>query len=97
MAVSRSLKKVGSRSAEKHYPTMNLADIAALPVSKIAMKNSVLLLWVIAPKLDVPFHAIKAWGFKFKTVGFYWVKQNKKSAGFSPASIRISNKSSLVS
>src|SRR5215211_5514479 len=75
-------KKVGSRSAERYYPTMSLADIAALPISKIAAKNSVLLMWAIDPMLDVAFDVIKAWGFKFKTVGFYWVKKNMKSAGF---------------
>jgi N6-adenosine-specific RNA methylase IME4 len=75
-------KKVGNRSAERYYPTMKLADIAALPVSKIAVKNSVLLMWAIDPMLDVAFQVIKAWGFRFKTVGFYWVKQNRKSAGF---------------
>jgi len=71
-----------SRSAKKHYPVMSLHDIAALPVSKIAAKNSVLLLWAIDPMLDVALDVIKAWGFKFKTVGFYWVKENIKSAGF---------------
>ncbi len=76
------LKKVGNRSAERYYPTMRLADIAALPISKIAAKNSVLLMWAIDPMLDVAFGVIKAWGFKFKTVGFYWVKENRKSPGF---------------
>jgi len=75
-------EKGEARSAKKHYPIMSLHDIAALPVSKIAAKNSVLLLWAIDPMLDVAFHVIKAWGFRFKTVGFYWVKQNMKSAGF---------------
>lgn len=71
-----------SRSAKKHYPVMSLDEIAALPVSKIAAKNSVLLMWTIDPMLYVAFNVIKAWGFKFKTVGFYWAKQNIKSAGF---------------
>src|SRR5687768_8358539 len=75
-------KRVGSRSAERHYPVMSLVDIAALPVSKIAAKNSVLLMWAIDPMLDIVFDVIKAWGFRFKTVGFYWVKENIKSAGF---------------
>jgi N6-adenosine-specific RNA methylase IME4 len=75
-------KKGGSRSAERYYPTMKLAAIAALPISKLAAKNSVLLMWAIDPMLDVAFHVIKAWGFRFKTVGFYWVKQNVKSPGF---------------
>ena len=75
-------KKVGSRSAERHYPTMNLADIAALPVSKIAAKNSVLFMWANDPMLNVAFDVIRAWDFRFKTVGFYWIKKNIKSAGF---------------
>ena len=78
---ARSEKGEG-RSAKKHYPVMSLHDIAALPISKIAAKNSVLLIWAIDPMLDVAFDVIKAWDFRFKTVGFYWVKENVKSAGF---------------
>jgi len=77
----RSEKGEG-RSAKNHYPVMSLDNIAALPISKIAAKNSVLLLWAIDPMLDVAFDVIKAWDFKFKTVGFYWVKENIKSTGF---------------
>ncbi len=77
----RSEKGEG-RSAKNHYPVMSLDDINALPISKIAAKNSVLLIWAIDPMLDVAFEVIKAWDFKFKTVGFYWVKENIKSPGF---------------
>jgi len=75
-------EKGESRSAKRHYPVMSLDGIAALPISMIAAKNSVLLMWTIDPMLDVAFDVIKAWGFTFKTVGFYWVKENIKSAGF---------------
>lgn len=61
---------------------MSLTDIAAMPVSKIAAKNSVLLMWAIDPMLNVALEVIKAWGFIFKTLGFYWVKENVKSGGF---------------
>jgi N6-adenosine-specific RNA methylase IME4 len=64
-------EKGESRSAKNHYPVMSLDDITALPVSKIAAKNSVLLLWAIDPMLDAAFGIIKAWDFTFKTVGFY--------------------------
>ena len=77
----RSEKGEG-RSAKNHYPVMSLDNIASLPISKIAAKNSVLLMWAIDPMLDVAFDVIKAWDFTFKTVGFYWVKENIKSAGF---------------
>ena len=78
---ARSEKGEG-RSAKNHYPVMSLKDIAALPISKIAAKSSVLLLWAIDPMLEVAFDVIKTWGFRFKTVGFYWVKENIKSPGF---------------
>jgi N6-adenosine-specific RNA methylase IME4 len=75
-------EKGGGRSAKNHYPVMSLHEITKLPISRIAAKNSVLLMWAIDPMLDVAFDVIKAWDFKFKTVGFYWVKKNVKSPGF---------------
>ena len=38
----------------------------------------VLFLWVTDPILDKAIELIEDWGFKYKTVGFYWVKTNKK-------------------
>lgn len=67
------------RSAESHYKTMEAQDIRDLPVDKIADKNSVLLMWVIYPCLEEGLELIKAWGFKYKTCAFSWVKLNKKS------------------
>ena len=67
------------RSAERHYHTMRKEDIQRLPIPSISAKNSVLLLWVTAPCLLEGIELIKAWGFKYKTVAFTWVKQNKRS------------------
>ena len=39
-------------------------------------------LWVTAPCLEQGLELIRAWGFNYKTVGFTWVKQNKKSDSF---------------
>lgn len=41
-----------------------------------------LLLWVTAPCFEEGLELIKAWGFTYKTVGFTWVKLNKKSNKF---------------
>lgn len=71
--------KGDGRSAGKHYPTMELADIKALPVADIADKDCALFLWTVFPRLEDIFAVIKAWGFTYKTVAFAWVKQNKKS------------------
>lgn len=75
-------EKGEGRSAKKHYSIMTLADIAALPVSSIAEKDSVCLMWVIDPMIEQGYQVMRAWGFTPKTVGFYWVKQNKSGLGF---------------
>jgi N6-adenosine-specific RNA methylase IME4 len=38
-----------------------------------------LFLWATFPKLQEALDVIKAWGFKYKTLGFSWIKTNPKS------------------
>lgn len=72
-------KKGMNRSAAKHYPTMAKKDIQNLPVKEISDKNCILFLWVTAPCLIEGLELIKFWGFEYKTVGFTWVKKNKRA------------------
>ena len=72
----------GSRSTERHYPTMSLEEICALPVADISAKDSALFLWVTFPILRQAFSVIDSWGFKYKTVAFVWAKQNRKTASW---------------
>jgi len=65
--------------ASVHYPTMALADIKALPVGTIADDNCMLFLWVTFPNLKEGIDTLEAWGFKYKTLGFSWIKTNRKS------------------
>jgi N6-adenosine-specific RNA methylase IME4 len=60
---------------------MHTTDICNLPVKDIADDNCILFLWATFPKLHDAFEVITAWGFTYKTVGFVWVKQNRKSDG----------------
>jgi N6-adenosine-specific RNA methylase IME4 len=62
---------------ERHYPTMGLADIKALPVADLAAKDSVLLLWAVDPMIPEALQVGAAWGFTFKTVGFVWAKERR--------------------
>ena len=71
--------KGGQGVAENHYPTMNINDICALPVADLAAKDSALFLWATFPMLPEALRVIEAWGFKFKTVAFVWLKQNRKA------------------
>ena len=56
---------------------MSIPEMCALPIRDIAEDNAVLLMWVTMPMLEVSFEVIKAWGFKYKTCAFTWVKTNK--------------------
>lgn len=62
------------RSAEQHYSTMTIDDIAALPVSELAAPDCVLFIWVTWPTIRDAFKVIESWGFEYKTCGFDWMK-----------------------
>lgn len=72
-------KKGQGRSAEKHYSTMSLADIKALPIKELADKDCALFMWFTFPLLHEAISVLEAWGFTYKSVAFVWVKQNKKA------------------
>lgn len=69
------------RSAERHYDTMSLDDIAALPVRDIAAPDCALFMWAVMPELPGALELLTAWGFTYKTVAFTWVKQNRSGEG----------------
>lgn len=50
-------------------------------VRRISAKDCVLFLWVTMPMLQEGLDVIRAWGFKYKTCAFCWVKQNPKNDG----------------
>ena len=68
-----------SGSAKKHYPTMRIEELCALPVADIADRDCALFLWATFPQLPEALRLIQAWGFVYKTVAFVWLKQNRKA------------------
>ena len=52
-----------SGAAEKHYSTMSIDELCALPVAKISAQDSVLFLWATFPQLPNALQLIQAWGF----------------------------------
>ena len=65
---------IAHRCSEQHYRTMPLHEIAGLPVPDLAAKSCALFLWVVDSHLDVSLDLIKIWGFKYKTIAFFWNK-----------------------
>jgi N6-adenosine-specific RNA methylase IME4 len=68
--------------AAQKYKVMSINDICNLPINNLAAENSVLFIWTTGPMMKEAFEVIKAWGFKYKTIGFTWVKRNRKSPGW---------------
>lgn len=67
------------RGATAHYPCLAFEDLVHINPKQWAAKNCVLLLWVPDPFLSKAFELIQAWGFTYKTVGFTWIKLNRRS------------------
>lgn len=67
----------GDRLAINHYPVMTDKDLRALPVADIAAPDCILFLWTSGPFLKKAIQLGEAWGFKFKSWAFIWVKETK--------------------
>lgn len=57
-----------------HYDTMDVEEIAKIPVTNITDKNCALFLWGTFPNLKEAVYIIESWGFRYVTVGFTWIK-----------------------
>lgn len=72
-------KALNRGGALRHYNTMTIDEIKALPVADISDKDCALFMWATFPKLQEALDVIKAWGFEFKTCAFVWIKTNKRT------------------
>ena len=71
-------EKGEGRNAISHYDCLTLADLKKLNIQRYADKDCALFMWVTDPMLDQGIELMQDWGFKFKTVAFYWAKTNTK-------------------
>ena len=62
----------------EHYGTMSLHDLKALPVANITEEDAACFMWVTDSHLDEAVETFKAWGFKYKTIAFNWIKTTSK-------------------
>lgn len=69
-------------AAAKIYPTMALKELCRLPVADLTEKDAVLFLWTTFPMLPNALQLIRAWGFRYKSTAFVWLKQNKSGHGW---------------
>ena len=72
----------GLKCPARHYSVMKDEDILNLPVTDICADNAALFLWVTFPNLLLGIRVIEAWGFRYATQAFTWVKQTKNGKWF---------------
>ncbi len=68
------------REITRAYPVLNTKDICNLPVRDITDNDCVCFMWVADAFIPDAMEVMKAWGFKYKTVAFTWVKINKDNS-----------------
>ena len=60
-----------------NYTVMTTDDICRLPVKNMTADDAILFLWTTDAHLEEAMKVINAWGFKYKTIGFTWLKKEK--------------------
>lgn len=66
-----------NRGAQRHYPLMTLDAIKAMPVARSCAPDAHLFLWATGPMIREAFEVMEAWGFRYSSLGFVWVKTLK--------------------
>jgi hypothetical protein len=75
--------------AEKHYPTMKLADLKRLDVASVCEDDCVLFMWTSSPHFDQAIELLKAWGFAWATVAFVWNKVRVNPGFYTMSQVEI--------
>ena len=60
-------------AASKHYATMPMETLLALPIPDLVEENAHLHLWTTSSFLREAFDVFQAWGFEYKS-GLVWIK-----------------------
>ena len=72
-------QKKKSRAASRHYQTMSLEELEAMPVKDVAARDAHLWFWTTGAFFATGTHIpiMRAWGFEPTTTGLVWVKLRK--------------------
>lgn len=69
------------RAPQRHYSTMSLADIKAIPLGDVMAKDCCVFMWTTSPTQMEAFEVVQAWreafGLKYSSVFKVWVKLRK--------------------
>jgi N6-adenosine-specific RNA methylase IME4 len=65
------------QAAGKHYNTMPLDEMMALPVRQLIDEVGVVFMWATGPKLADAIDLLRAWGFHYRCIAYFWIKTTK--------------------
>ena len=60
---------------DTQYKTMTVSDLKRLPIQGITHDDCALFLWTTDAHIKEAIETIEAWGFKYKTIAFVWLKK----------------------
>ena len=63
------------RSISSQYKLTKTNDMAKLPIKNITDKDAFLFMWCTDSHLKQGIELMEAWGFRYSTIAFIWVKQ----------------------
>ncbi len=81
------VKDTGQGVSENHYRTLDDGTLATLPVGSLATNDALLFMWCSGATMDHAISLCSAWGFRFTTVAFVWIKTGRD--GEKPSSIGL--------
>lgn len=67
---------------KNHYDTMTIDELKLLPIKNITAKDCICFMWVTDSHLKEGIEALESWGFKYKTIGFNWIKKTDKGNNY---------------
>lgn len=78
-------KKTGHGKATDHYSTLSKHQLCAMgeQIRGLMAPNAALFLWATPPTIHDAMELMTAWGFKYRTFGFTWVKHYVGATHFS--------------
>jgi N6-adenosine-specific RNA methylase IME4 len=65
------------QAAGKHYNTVPIEEMMALPVRQLMDGDGVVFMWATGPKLAEAIDLLRAWGFHYRGIAYVWIKTTR--------------------
>lgn len=70
-------------SLENEYPTVKTSEMEKWEVKELAEDDCALFMWSTDSHIEEAIRLMKAWGFKYVTIAFVWIKTSNRGNMFS--------------